>query len=295
MATTQSVAIEQRVVIAYCPETDDQPAASGASPGWGAQSLEFSHPRTGERAEYLLLNGHLQEANWFKERYRAWFIGDYVLGDGAMYLCTPVDPLFLALPVLESSRNKGDGNEGVFTERDELLRTEECPINAQLAELLRESFTNICDVKQSGDISYYRLNDEKVLAWLRCKLRRLRGALLASSANFAAMDDTSLTIYAVGLLGEYLSEAWLQRLCDSCGVSLAGPDDEVPFKPLKNINPAADEDHARKKPRFDPKEVAKKRLAEAKAEAKAEQVRRETRGMKSISSMFGKFQCKKKP
>lgn len=23
-----------------------------------------------------------------------------------MYLCTPIDPLFLALPVLESSRNK---------------------------------------------------------------------------------------------------------------------------------------------------------------------------------------------
>ncbi len=57
---------------------------------------------------------------------------------------------------------QGDGNEGVFTEKDELLQTEECPANAQLAELLRESFTNICDVKQSGDISYYRLNDEKV-------------------------------------------------------------------------------------------------------------------------------------
>lgn len=36
------------------------------------------------------------------------------------------------------------------------------------------------------------------------------------------MDDASLTAYAVGLLGEYLSEAWLQRLCDSCGISLAG-------------------------------------------------------------------------
>lgn len=69
------------------------------------QNLSFF---AGERAEYLLLNGHLQEANWFKERYRAWFLGDYVLGDGGMYLCTPIDPLFLALPLLESSRNKVD-------------------------------------------------------------------------------------------------------------------------------------------------------------------------------------------
>ncbi len=45
---------------------------------------------------------------------------------------------------------------------------------------------------------------------------------------------------------------------------------------------------------FDPKEVAKKRAAEVKAEAKAEQVRRETRGMKSISSLFGGFKCKGK-
>ena len=43
----------------------------------------------------------------------------------------------------------------------------------------------------------------------------------------------------------------------------------------------------------DPKELARKRAAEAKAEAKAEQIRRETRGMKSISAMFGKYQCKK--
>ena len=45
---------------------------------------------------------------------------------------------------------------------------------------------------------------------------------------------------------------------------------------------------------FDPKEVAKKRAAEVKAEAKAEQVRRETRGMKSISSLFGGYKCKGK-
>lgn len=58
----------------------------------------------GEPAEYLLIDGHLQEVNWYKERYRSWFVGDSVQEDGSMYLCTPVDPLFLALPLLESSR-----------------------------------------------------------------------------------------------------------------------------------------------------------------------------------------------
>lgn len=53
-----------------------------------------------------MLNGHLQEVNWYKERYRSWFFGDYVLGDGSLYLCTPVDPLLLALPLLEASRKQ---------------------------------------------------------------------------------------------------------------------------------------------------------------------------------------------
>lgn len=61
---------------------------------------------SGLPTEYLLLNGHLQEMNWYKERYRAWFVGDYVLGDGGLYLSTPIDPLFLALPLLKASRKE---------------------------------------------------------------------------------------------------------------------------------------------------------------------------------------------
>ena len=58
-----------------------------------------------------------------------------------------------------------------------------------------------------------------MLAWLRCKLKRLRGSLLRAGAAYAALDDASLTHYAVGVLGEYLSEAWFTRLCAACGVA----------------------------------------------------------------------------
>ena len=71
--------------------------------------------RVGEPAEYLLIEGHLQEVNWYKERYRSWFVGDAVLEDGSMYLCTPVDPLFLALPLLESSRMQVTPHRGYHT------------------------------------------------------------------------------------------------------------------------------------------------------------------------------------
>lgn len=57
-------------------------------------------------------------------------------------------------------------------------------------------------------------------------MKRLRGVLLRSSAAFAALDDASLTAYAVGALGEYLSETWLARLSASCRVPAAEPGGE---------------------------------------------------------------------
>ena len=38
---------------------------------------------------------------------------------------------------------------------------------------------------------------------------------------------------------------------------------------------------------YDPKEAAKRRLSEAKAEAKAAALKKETRGMKPLASFFG--------
>ena len=60
----------------------------------------------------------------------------------------------------------------------------------------------------------------QVLAWLRCKVKLLRNSLVDSSASFAALGTDALTVYAIGLLGEYLSDDWMQRLAGSCHVSL---------------------------------------------------------------------------
>lgn len=52
-----------------------------------------------------------------------------------------------------------------------------------------------------------------MLAWLRLKVEQAKGALQgASSAAFSGMDDVGLTAYSAGLLGEYLSPSWQQRM-----------------------------------------------------------------------------------
>lgn len=57
---------------------------------------------------------------------------------------------------------QGDGNEGFFIEMDDLLQAEGGAANEQLAELVQDSVACVCDVKQSGNDCYYRLNDQKV-------------------------------------------------------------------------------------------------------------------------------------
>lgn len=54
----------------------------------------------------MLVAGRLCEANLFRLPHAAWLAGEGVLSDGGLVLVTPVDPLFLALPLLEFARRQ---------------------------------------------------------------------------------------------------------------------------------------------------------------------------------------------
>ncbi|KAL3819500.1 hypothetical protein ACJIZ3_005405 [Penstemon smallii] len=95
---------ETRILIAPDPST------SGKHVG---HFLSLRHPKTGNTTCYLYCDGVLQELHWFKQSYGSWFFGDYVcevLGlphtDGRLYTATPVDPVFILLPIFEEARMK---------------------------------------------------------------------------------------------------------------------------------------------------------------------------------------------
>ena len=54
----------------------------------------------------MVVAGRLCEANLFRLPHAAWLAGERVLSDGGLVLVTPVDPLFLALPLLEAARRQ---------------------------------------------------------------------------------------------------------------------------------------------------------------------------------------------
>jgi len=60
----------------------------------------------GAPAPFMVVAGRLCEANLFRLPHAAWLAGERVLSDGGLVLVTPVDPLFLALPLLEAARRQ---------------------------------------------------------------------------------------------------------------------------------------------------------------------------------------------
>jgi hypothetical protein len=64
----------------------------------------------------------------------------------------------------------------------------------------------------------------QVLAWLSCKVDGTKAALAqAHGTSFAGMDDSALSVYAVGLVAENLSREWEARLMDHLGLRTDRP------------------------------------------------------------------------
>lgn len=49
-------------------------------------------------------------------------------------------------------------------------------------------------------------------AWLKCKVQQVMNALSQANSQYSTMDAAGLQRYAIELLGEYLSAAWVDKL-----------------------------------------------------------------------------------
>ena len=160
----------------------------------------------------------------------SWIMNHEIQQDGSFYLCTKIDPLFLALPLLErgrkkvNKRNRKDTNgyprtqasflsrqmqslppshfcvdficesvipssfpssnqtadhEGYFLQLDQLLPKSEFPTALiRSGNMLgsKHSIGTLCDVRDGWNEQVVRLNDAKVISWLRSKVERMRHA-----------------------------------------------------------------------------------------------------------------------
>merc|ERR1712226_426466 len=157
----------------------------------------------------------------------SWFIGNYLESNGSLFVCTPVDPLFLVLPFLQKSRNKSKDQGGYFLELSIILKNEDFPAMSLLATMLKnDQLSLICDVKDGWNSAVYRLNDEHLQKWLRSKVENVRTLLEghhAFDSVFVADEDKlkHMTVSAVGLVAEYLPKEILQVVLDEFSLTNA--------------------------------------------------------------------------
>ncbi|KAL2241173.1 UNVERIFIED_CONTAM: Ribonuclease H2 subunit B [Sesamum indicum] len=132
--------------------------------------LSLRHPRTGNTTCYLYSDGGLQELHWLNQSYGSWFLGDYVCEDGRLYTATPVDPVFILLPIFEEARMKKGNDPGKFRQLDEIIYIHGYPGYQSLSSIAEKTMQVVCDLKEVGSTKFFRLNDLKVLKWLCYKL-----------------------------------------------------------------------------------------------------------------------------
>ncbi|XP_060215238.1 uncharacterized protein LOC132642026 isoform X1 [Lycium barbarum] len=203
---------EARVLIAPEPSKDGNKVE---------QLLSLRHPKSGNATCYLSVDGSLQELHWFKQSYGSWFLGDYVCEDGRLYTATPVDPVFVLLPIFEEGRMKKKDDPGKFRQVDEIIYVVGYPGYQHLSSVAENCMQVVCDVKDIGTTKFFRLNDEKVLKWLCFKVIQLKKTLLTLDKNYAARDKKEILMDAVSIIGEYLKdEPWLKLLCSKLSIDL---------------------------------------------------------------------------
>ncbi|KAG0454979.1 hypothetical protein HPP92_024271 [Vanilla planifolia] len=185
---------------------------SGTKYGEGC-ILSLAHPKSGNSTSFLLKDGVLQEFHWYKQSYGSWFLGDCVREDSSLYMTTPVDPIFIFLPIFSNARMKGN-EPGVFRQLDEILYNTNYPSYQYLMSIAEESMQIVCEVKEIGSSKFFRLEDSKVLSWLCCKVQHLKAALIKLDTNYSAQEEKETLKEAVSILSEYLKdEPWLKLLC----------------------------------------------------------------------------------
>lgn len=160
---SSSVVIPDRVLIVdkRLVRADDMPL----------QFIQLLHPRTKQEQSYAVdpQSQTVFELSQCSRSHASWFINDqHVVPDGALYIVTPVHMIFLLLPSLWS-RARNDFLP-VSTLTDGTVKA------LQLSDdVILEKITAVCDT--DDDRSRVKLNEAKLMQWLRERVDRLKKQL----------------------------------------------------------------------------------------------------------------------
>ncbi|KAI8106715.1 hypothetical protein M9434_001369 [Picochlorum sp. BPE23] len=273
MAVSDKQAVERRTMMV---------ARDLMLPGGGGREpvlVNLNDPKTGEKRQFMVTGTHIQECNVVKKKFSSWFVDDSIIQDGSIYIWTPIHIVFLVLPALEKARE-----QGTFCGIDHIVECLDCGSDAfavmDIVRAQQKKLQNVCEFKENGGELYYKLNDDKMKAWLQGRVVRLENDLKKKDDAFGSLSDAALHLYSVGMVSEYLSDTWSEALYELYNL------DKPAAVPASNVVDDVIVQKEVKKPRVDPKQLQKARALEAKKEAKAKKLAKESAGMKKMSAFF---------
>ncbi|OWZ22612.1 hypothetical protein PHMEG_0002661 [Phytophthora megakarya] len=246
-----------------------------------------------------------------EEGARSWFIGNSVVQDGGVMVFSPIDALFVLLDAAWTQRAR-------FMSVYDLLARDNNTWLLQLSTLHQEQIETLCDVQAVGgeegvDNLYVKINETKATNWLKAKVEKVATVLAKQEmeANAKAAAATAIDARvnlpgvpheetqgkekqvedisghyreAIDIVGNYLSNEWIDLLCNEFKVKK-----EVEVKPVAKT-PGAPLDTFK---RFDQRQTPGngKRptsAAAGSAKKKSKLANVDRTGMKSLTSFFGK-------
>ncbi|KAI9014475.1 ribonuclease H2, subunit B [Phycomyces nitens] len=174
-------------------------------------------------------------------RKTCWMIDSVMHKNGTFRLMTPMDPLFIALPLLEQAREDDNNNgtfrrlEDIFSSENILKDTDEDTFTIekstglhQLSDIvgIKQGIAHLCDTQDVGQGAFfvYRFNDKKALEWLRKKVDAIVEnfsripTLVDSVQDEMESKEENIAVFqreSINILTRYLKQSWRQKLLDS--------------------------------------------------------------------------------
>lgn len=307
-----------------------------------AQIITLSHPKYENTNAQFLLNQKTCEllqiqSTEHKNGFNSWFIAHkYVISDGRLFVATPYDVSFLMLPLLEKvqfagtrkqeATHSGDYSEqatGLYCDAEYIIsncfQNDEDLISMMRPLVIKYKCLDIlCETKNvsKDGTKVYRINEERVLKWLKIKLQRISASLL--SGSFLENSDTKsfrktlkkpdsqsssneelemrAKVQAFKILSDNVSIKWLKKLAEIMNLttevygtkteSFAIQDSGSHSNDSLATSESAFESSSSKKRKLElkNKKTSRRKTTESRASASLKKV--DTSKMKSITSFF---------
>ncbi|KAI8088291.1 ribonuclease H2, subunit B [Thamnidium elegans] len=237
-------------------------------------------------------------------RKSAWLIDNTIHKDGAVRFITPIDPLFMALPIIEQASKEGKfrslddifSRENVnievvandFMDEEALAEEYSKPIDVhRLTNItgFKEQLGHLCDMKEiTSNLFVYKLNEENALNWLVMKVDAIM-----SNENFKKLfeqvtkEQDLMKIEAVYTLSNYINQGWFNKLLTKLDLDEKKEELGDITNYVTDVSPSAYFKRVHPEERMLDAPAKKKKLEVPRSLSKVN-----TRGMKPLTSFFTK-------